>query len=93
MVREVFEETGVHVGDVQYSYSQPWPFPGVLMIGCRAQARTSEIRVDGVEIGHADWYTRGQVRAALAGRSSELAVPPPLAIAHHLLKDWSAFGA
>ncbi|MDA0353224.1 MAG: NAD(+) diphosphatase [Chloroflexi bacterium] len=93
VVREVFEETGVHVGDVQYSYSQPWPFPGVLMIGCRARARTSEIRVDGVEIGHADWYTRGQVRAALAGRSSELAVPPPLAIAHHLLKDWSAFGA
>jgi NAD+ diphosphatase len=90
VVREVFEETGVHVGEVQYSYSQPWPFPGVLMIGCRAVAHSSEIRVDGVEIGHADWYTREQVRAALAGTSDELGVPPPLAIAHHLLQDFVA---
>lgn len=93
VVREVLEETGVHVGDVQYSYSQPWPFPGVLMIGCRAVARTSEVRVDGVEIGHADWYTREQVRDALAGSSDELVVPPPLAIAHHLLQDFVARGA
>lgn len=93
VVREVFEETGVHVGDVQYSYSQPWPFPGVLMIGCRARARTSEIMVDGVEIGHAGWYTRDQVRAALDSASDELAVPGPIAIAHHLLNDWCAFGA
>jgi NAD+ diphosphatase len=92
VVREVFEETGVHVGDVEYSYSQPWPFPGVLMIGCRAVARTTEINVDGVEIGHADWYTREQVRAALDGASEELAVPSPLAIAHHLMRDWSAAG-
>ena len=90
VVREVFEETGVHVGGVQYSYSQPWPFPGVLMIGCRAVAHSSEIHVDGVEIGHADWYTRDQVRSALAGTSSELAVPAPLAIAHHLLNDWAS---
>ena len=93
VVREVFEETGVQVTDVEYSYSQPWPFPAVLMVGCRARALTSEIKVDGVEIGHADWYTRDQVRAALGGNSSELAVPPPLAIAHHLLADWCAFGS
>ena len=90
VVREVLEETGVHVGDVQYSYSQPWPFPGVLMIGCRARARTTEITVDGVEIGHADWYTRPQVRAALAGTSEDLKVPASLAIAHHLMHDWAA---
>lgn len=89
VVREVFEETGVHVGEVQYSYSQPWPFPGVMMIGCRAVAHSTEVRVDGVEIGHADWYTREEVRAALAGTSDVLAVPPPLAIAHHLLNDWA----
>ena len=91
VIREVLEETGVHVEDVQYSYSQPWPFPAVLMIGCRARARTSEITVDGVEIGHAGWYTRDQVRAALDGTSDELGVPGSIAIAHHLLHDWSSF--
>ena len=26
--REVFEESGIQVGTVQYHSSQPWPFPG-----------------------------------------------------------------
>ncbi len=92
VIREVLEETGVAVGDVEYSYSQPWPFPAVLMLGCRARARSTEIRVDGVEIGSAGWYTRAQVRAALDGTSEELMVPPVLAIAHHLMRDWALGG-
>lgn len=90
--REVFEETGVHVNQVQYRYSQPWPFPSVLMIGCRAQASSSDISVDGVEIGNADWYERAQVLDALAGKSDELVVPEPIAIAHHLIRDWATYG-
>jgi len=89
VAREVFEETGVEVEDVNYSYSQPWPFPAVLMIGCRAQARTTEIQVDGVEIESAGWFTRTAVRAALDGTSSELTLPQPVAIAHHLIRDWA----
>ena len=88
VVREVLEETGVQVGEVRYTASQPWPFPSVLMIGCRARAVTTEIQVDGIEIGHADWYTRDQVRAALDGDSDELIVPTSVAIAHHLMQDW-----
>ena len=33
--REVFEETAVRVGRVEYLASQPWPFPASLMLGCR----------------------------------------------------------
>ena len=36
VIREVFEEVGVHVGAVTYRGSQPWPFPHSLMIGFRA---------------------------------------------------------
>ncbi len=36
--REVFEETRVPVGPVDYLASQPWPFPSSLMIGCRGEA-------------------------------------------------------
>ena len=42
VVREVEEETGVHVGDVEYVSSQPWPFPSSLMLGFRAVARTHD---------------------------------------------------
>ena len=37
--REVFEEAGVVVDDVEYVKSQPWPFPSSLMIGCASRTR------------------------------------------------------
>ena len=36
--REVFEESGVRVGEVSYLSSQPWPFPASLMFGCAGVA-------------------------------------------------------
>ena len=41
VIREVDEETGVSVGEVEYIASQPWPFPSSLMLGFRAVARSS----------------------------------------------------
>lgn len=93
VVREVFEETGVRVGEVEYVTSQPWPFPSTLMIGCRAVATTSEVTVDGVEIGDASWFGRDEVAAALDGRSETLLLPGPLAIAHHLIRGWAEDGS
>ena len=86
--REIREEVGIDADTVEYVSSQPWPFPASLMIGCRAQARSTEIRVDGLEIEAAAWFTRAQAKAALAAPTEELALPPPLAIAHHLIRDW-----
>jgi NAD+ diphosphatase len=54
--REVFEETGIHVKNVQYFGSQPWPFPDSLMIGFTAEYESGEIRIDGEEIVEAGWY-------------------------------------
>jgi NAD+ diphosphatase len=89
VAREVHEETGVNVANVSYAYSQPWPFPAALMIGCRARALSTDIRVDGVEIANAGWFTRTEVRAALHGSSDELTLPQRVAIAHHLIHDWA----
>ena len=33
VAREVYEETGVRVGEVRYHSSQPWPFPASIMFG------------------------------------------------------------
>lgn len=54
--REVLEETGISVKNIKYFGNQPWPFPNSLMIGYTAEYASGEIKVDGKEIGHAEWY-------------------------------------
>ena len=86
--REVQEESGVVLGAVRYVASQPWPFPASLMIGCIADAQSEAITVDRTELQDAAWFDRRVVRGALAGDHAELIVPPPFAIAHHLMRAW-----
>lgn len=87
--REVREESGIEVGVVQYHSSQPWPFPSSLMIGCIAEALTTKIRHDEVEMADVRWFHRSDVLLALEGKNSDLTVPQPIAIAHHLIKAWA----
>lgn len=54
--REVMEEVGLQVGAIEYIASQPWPFPGQLMLGFFAEYIGGEIQVDGIEISEAHWY-------------------------------------
>jgi NAD+ diphosphatase len=86
--REIFEESSIRVGRVRYLESQPWPFPSSLMVGCIAEAETREIRIDPQELADARWFGRTTLRAALGGETSELTVPPPVAIAHRLIRAW-----
>lgn len=86
--REVREEAGVQVGAVRYVASQPWPFPASLMIGCEAEALTTDIAIDANELESADWFGRDEVKAALVAPTPRLGVPPPIAIAHHLIRAW-----
>ncbi len=87
--REVLEESGIQVGAVRYVKSQPWPFPSSLMIGCIAEAESEAISIDIAEIEEARWFTLDQIRKALAGEPGDLTVPPPLAVAHHLIHAWA----
>jgi NAD+ diphosphatase len=90
VARELFEEAGIHVGDVSYVASQPWPFPSSLMIGCRAVAKDPALTLDTTEIEAAMWVDKAEVRAALAGEmGASFMAPPPLAIARYLLEDWA----
>jgi NAD+ diphosphatase len=89
--REILEETGVPTGAVRYIASQPWPFGGSqLMIGCVAEAQDDAITLDPKELSDALWATKHEVRAALAGEPGRFLAPPPFAIAHTLLRVWSA---
>lgn len=86
VIREVHEETGVHVTDPSYAGSQPWPFPSSLMLGFFARATTTEIRVDGTEVDEARWFSRAELRAAYD--SEEVQSPTGISIARRLIETW-----
>jgi NAD+ diphosphatase len=89
--REVMEEVGVHVGDVTYQLSQPWPFPSSLMMAFEARATSTAIELRDGEIAEAAWFTRESLTAAMA--AGEVALPPPLSVAHQLVTTWLARGS
>ncbi len=87
--REVHEEAGIVCGRVAYFASQPWPFPMSLMIGCHAEALTTDIEVDKAELEGARWFEREEVALMLLRRHPDgLGTPPPVAIAHHIIRAW-----
>lgn len=89
VAREVMEEAGIRVKNVRYHSSQPWPFPSSLMIGCIAEAATTDIHIDAEEMTDVQWFDRSEVLLALEGKSEILTVPNPIAIAHHIIKAWA----
>lgn len=84
--REVAEETGVIVGDVEYFGNQPWPLPASLMLGFVGRAVSTDIEVDRDEIEEARWFTRAELRAeAEAGR---VRLPQGVSISRSLIEHW-----
>lgn len=75
--REVFEEVGIRVKNLEYFGSQPWPFPHSLMVGYLAEYDTGEIQVDGKEIHEAYWCDVDELPF----------VPPNLSIAGRLIEQ------
>jgi NAD+ diphosphatase len=72
VAREVKEEVGVEVTDVQYVGSQNWPFPSQLMIGFVARYAGGEITIDKEELEDARWFDcdklpNGPSRHSIAG--------------------------
>ena len=87
--REVAEEAGVSVGRVTYQASQAWPFPAGSMAGFTAEARSSTIRADNVEVLEARWFTASELRARIADPS--LGGPYRVdSIGKILIDDWLA---
>jgi len=83
--REVYEETNIRVGAVQYHSSQPWPFPSSLMLGFTADVDSTvaqEIRMNDGELEDVRWFTRKELRSGFPK------LPFRISIARRLVDGW-----
>lgn len=76
--REVEEEVGVRLADLQYVGSQPWPFPHQLMIGFNARYQEGDIRLDELELDRAAWFDASALPP----------LPPPLSLSRQMIDAW-----
>ena len=95
--REIAEEIGLAVTDVEYLGSQPWPFPRSLMVGFHAVGDPEQpFSFNDGEIAEAGWFTRAEVRDALengdwsSDSPSRLLLPGSISIAREIIESWAA---
>ena len=86
VAREVHEEVGLSVDQVEYLGDQPWPFPSSLMVGFRAHATSTALSLQDDEIESARWFTRAELVADL--EAGVLAISGRLSIARRLIEEW-----
>ena len=84
--REVYEETNIRVGRVEYHSSQPWPFPSSLMLGFIAEAESTEISLNDRELEDARWFTRDDLGSGFPK------LPFRISIARRLVDHWIGLG-
>ena len=93
VAREVLEESGIRVNNIRYVASQPWPFPGSLMLGFRATSPDLEPDNSLDELEDVRWFTLDEVRqfgefGSDGGAAWEF--PRSDSIARLLIEQWIA---
>ena len=76
--REVMEETGLHITNLRYFGSQPWPYPCGLMVGFTADYDHGKIHLQRSELSKGSWFDRDHLPH----------IPEKLSIARHLIDSW-----
>lgn len=78
--REVMEETGLHIKNLQYFGSQPWPYPCGLMVGFTAEYDSGKIHLQRSELSKGAWFDKSHLPH----------IPEKLSIARQLIDHWLA---
>ena len=83
--REVLEEAGIKIKNIQYHSSQPWPFPASIMLGFYAEASSTKIKLDENEVEDVQWFSRKEV---INFSHQNKFLPRKISIARRLIDDW-----
>lgn len=87
VIREVAEECGGKVTEMNYLGSQPWPFPASIMIAYEAIISNPEsVKEDGEEIEEIIWLTREELKSKTS--SGDLLLPPIISVARAMINSW-----
>lgn len=76
--REVMEETGLHIKNLRYFSSQPWPYPCGLMVGFTAEYDSGKIHLQRSELSKGAWFDKDHLPQ----------IPEKLSIARLLIDYW-----
>lgn len=76
--REVYEETHLHIKNIKYFSSQPWPYPSGIMVGYTAEYESGTIRLQNEELNTGAFYDRNHLPE----------LPQKLSIARRLIDAW-----
>ncbi|MBA4501983.1 NAD(+) diphosphatase [Marinobacterium marinum] len=78
--REIREEVGIEVKNLEFFASQSWPFPHQLMLGFFADYAGGDLIPDGYEIQEAGWFDQDNLPD----------LPPPFSISRQLIDRFFA---
>ncbi len=76
--REVMEETGLHIKNVKYFGSQPWPYPCGLMVGFTAEYESGDIKLQNSELSAGSFFSKDNLPQ----------IPGKASLARALIDDW-----
>ena len=76
--REVMEETGLHITNLRYFASQPWPYPFGLMIGFTAEYESGTLTLQRSELNKGGWFSAENMPA----------IPGRVSLARRLIDHW-----
>ena len=86
IIREVHEESGLDVSDIQYFGSQSWPYPSSVMIGYSAVSEYKDLTIDQTELLEGYWFSRSELIESL--KLGTVSIPPTSSIAGRMIRGW-----
>ncbi len=86
VIREAYEEVGLKLNNINYLFSQFWPFANNLMVGFEAISSSKKIKINKSEIEDAIWVTKKELLTLK--NKKKIILPKKYAIAHSLIAHW-----
>ena len=86
VMRETYEEVGLKLKNINYLFSQFWPFANNLMVGFEAISSSVRLKINKSEIEDAIWVTKEELLSLK--RQEKIILPKKYAIAYSLILHW-----